>query len=106
MIYAASHAAKQAEVPTLTEIAIQLAMVEKRRSQLITMLDYRASEVCQHIDEEQFQMLMDFILMQAAKKNMDSDELVMEVQFHCGLDNLRHLPMAKIWDAMLFVKAY
>ena len=106
MLGAASHVIAQNPIPTLTELALQLAMIESRRNSLLAMLDYRAKEISRSIEEDQYQMLIEFTSMQAAKRGMESDDLFMELQYRFGLSDMRQLPAEKIWEAMTFVKTF
>jgi hypothetical protein len=106
MLDVAGQVMDQNQIPTLTELALQLSMIENRRNSIMTMLDYRAREISRPIEEDQYQMLIEFTAMQAAKRGMDSDDLMLELQYRFGLANMRQLPAEKIWEAMTFVKTF
>ncbi len=106
LIEVAGEVMARSQVPTLRELALQLTMVEKRRQRIMEMLNWRSEDCDEPLDDEQYQLLMDFVLMQAARKNIDSDELILEMQYKFGLHNLRNLPADKVWEALTFVKAY
>jgi hypothetical protein len=106
MVDAAGQVIAQTPVPTLTELALQLAMIESRRNSLMAMLDYRAKEISKPVEEDQYQMLIEFAALQAAKRGMESDDLFMELQYRFGLADMRQLPAEKIWEAMTFVKNF
>jgi len=94
------------EIPSPAELVMQLSEIERRKKQLMKMLDWCSEAISKPIDDEQYQMLMDFLYLQAAKKNVDSGELLTEVQFRYMQEDLRELPVYSLWEAMTFIKKF
>ena len=103
---AVSEVIEQFEIPSPAELVMQLSEIEARKRKLMKMLDWCSEAISKPIDDEQYQMLMDFMYLQSAKKNIDSGELVAELQFKYMQDDLRELPAYSLWDAMTFIKKF
>lgn len=97
---------RQQAILSPADLVVQLSEIERKRQQLMKMLDWCRDAIENPIDDEQYQMLMDFMYLQAAKKGIDSDQMLIEVQFKYVIEDLRDLPTRNLWDALTFIKAY
>jgi len=103
---AAAEVMQEHEIPSPADLVMQLSEIEGRKKHLMKMLDWCSATISQPVNEGQYQMLMDFLLLQAAKKNINSEDLMAEIQFKYMLTDLRELPVYSLWDAMTFIKSF
>ena len=96
----------RSDVPSPSNLVIELADMEERRQHLFKMLKYCRDFLENPIDEPEYQSMMDYLYMRAAKLNIDSDVLVAEVEFRFMVEDLATLPERNLWEAMRFIREY
>ena len=106
MTNAAIDVLRDSQVLSPAELVKQLADIEERKQRLMGLLKICNSYMAGQIDDPQYQMLVDYTLMQAAKKNINSDELFLELKFKYAVEDLRELKIRQFWEALTFVRAY
>lgn len=102
----AAEVMNRSDVPSPSNLVIELADMEERRQHLFRMLKYCRDFLEKPIDEPEYQGMMDYLYMRAAKLNIDSDILVAEVEFRFMVDKLTELPERNLWEAMRFIREY
>lgn len=103
---AAMQVAANSTVPSPNDLIIELADLEKRKQQLFQLLQIVRTSLERPLDDAEYQSLMDYLLMKAAQKNINSDELMVEVEFKFMVEDLRELPERNLWEAMKFIRSY
>ena len=93
-------------MPDLPNLVSEFSEIESRRDKLIRKMRATTRLMDQPIDELQYQLLMDYTLLQAAKKNIDSDFIFMEICVKYAIDAPQDLTIRDFWEALTFVRTY
>ena len=93
-------------MPNLPDLVEEFSHVEKRRDGLIRQIHATTRLMEMPINEMQYQLLMDYVLLEAAKKNMDSDFLFMEMCVKYNIDAPQDLKIRDFWEALGYIRAY
>lgn len=93
-------------IPSPSELVIELADIEERKQQLVHLLKLCRDSLQRQLDEAEYQSMMDYLYLKAAKKNIDSGDLVAEMEFKFMVQDLRDLPERNLWEAMKFIQSY